>query len=183
MNSSVASSSTESCCLCNNQLQASKGKGKHKKFNGSGCVVEREIIRSYLLELNLSLAFEDNITICCSCCLKLKKIKKLEEDLRNLRSEIQSFLKKCHGSLVQQQFGVVRNRSPTNCEGTSGPTKVPKRSTPFSPFSALHVIIMFSQFVVRYPRRDRTYKLTPQRAHLGKKANTKKLSIIYQVSC
>ena len=132
MDSSAASSSTESCCLCNNQLQSSKGKGKHKKFNGSSCIVEREIIRSYLLELDFSLAFEGNMIICYSCCLKLRKIKKLEEDLSNLRSEIQGYLRECHTSLTQQQqFGVVRNRSPSNCEDVSRPAKT-KKSFPFS---------------------------------------------------
>lgn len=68
-----ACSSTEYCCLCNSKLDSSKGKRKHKKFNGSSCVMEREVIRNCMLDLDLDLSldqtFEGNIIICYSCCL------------------------------------------------------------------------------------------------------------------
>ena len=135
---SAAYSSTESCCFCNCKLESSKGKGKHKKFNGSSCVMEREVIRNCMLDLDLDLSldqtFEGNIIICYSCCLKLKKIKKFEEDLRKLRAEIQSYLRNCHSSVTQgqQQLGIRRNRSPSDCDTTSPPAKVNRRNIPSS---------------------------------------------------
>ena len=128
--------STSSCCLCSSKLDESKGKGKHKKFNGPGSVIEREVLRDCVLELDVHDAvnnvFEGDVTICYSCCLKLRKIKKYDEDLKKFKLEIHNFLcVHCENTTdnTQQQEPSVgrRNLSLSKAEiDSSPPAKVSK---------------------------------------------------------
>ena len=130
---SLAVPCSESCCLCGSQLECDKGKGRHKKINGACCITKREVLRNCMLELDKSCSvnhiFNGNVTICYSCCMKLKKIKKLEEDVKKLRVEIHNFLISHSHTISQQQTSSSvyrRNQSPS--ESDTGPSaKVNKK--------------------------------------------------------
>ena len=93
----------EKCCLCLKSVESSKDKKSRKRFHGTSCVFERDILGKLIKRSNYRFdiaSFEElndtEALLCAVCSRLLLRIHRLEDDFAKSTATIQEYLALLH---------------------------------------------------------------------------------------